>query len=393
MFSLFVLGACNNSDNHTNWAPHFLDNHDPFGTAIFRDLVIASDPGHPKFYDDEMIVYKKDDLQGEEQGMKHNFLYVTCSNDPIDTTMIWKQNENGYSTIVAASQSFILEDFAEEVEKNKGCLTSVITNLVTQKKYNYPTQMCKSRVFDNPVDEFLQRYIAYEEIATIDSAPVAIRYIHPNGSSLIFVSMPLLFTNYGALYEENAELIIDFFRIAGGHSWYCFFHMDEKNKEAAYYETSKIKSETNSESSVDSGVMLRDLIEYAIIGVFIGFLLFFARRRERIIPVMEKPQNKSIDFAKQISKNYMWKEEYGVILRKKFVVFIDTLQEKTNINLNDLEHFSSNIATLEKLTHENRLKLFFQNLFKIHENKKIEVSYEEMRYYIIKMNLIISKLK
>ena len=94
-----------------------------------------------------------------------------------------------------------------------------------------------------------------------------------------------------------------------------------------------------------------------------------------------------------MGRNYMWKEEYNVVTKKKFIAFISYLQDTLNINLNDTKNFDGNIATLEKLTGETNLGKVISNLFSLLKNPDKELSFEEMKFYIDTLNTITNKLK
>lgn len=437
LLSVFMLISCDTKTYHRNWAPSFnRGTWDPFSTGeMYRVLNNYTSKWNAEYvnleetYNGRIISeFKRYDMGRDGRdtfwfSQSNNLLWVEYSKKPLDMAphdvdSLWARNEDGRSTIIACDNfgelitskphPFIIEDFANEVNSNKKCNISVIKNLVADTIYdeddnkciidtiyNFPTQMCQSRIFHNPNSEFLNRYAKHRVLATIDSEPIAIQYIHENGSSLIFVSTPLLFTNYGLFYEKNAKLIFKFLQLAKDVDWNLLYRSSENQTSALYVANPpKIKAEGNTANDTDWAKRWLDrLITYSVIALFIGFLMFLARRRERIIPVIKKPENRTINFAKQMGRNYMWKGEYQTMVKKKFVVFISQLQDEMNINLNDTNSLNTNIETLEKLTGEKDLKELINELFLILNDEVTGMNFTEMKYYIDKLNVITSKLK
>ncbi len=421
VLSVLMLVSC--EKNRENWAPKFSGYGLPFSMDAIEHAL--DQEGWRAFLvtpvsDEDSTVLAKTDEYGETYYgaiRKERFtqapslLWVVYTQDefdiaPFNEDSLWARNENGNSTILACDNfgyllpskpaPFITDSLASEVQENKACKISVIKDNVADTTYNFPTQMCKSRISHNPNSSFLNRYAEHRVLATIDSEPIAIQYKHENGSSLIFVSTPLLFTNYGLFYEEDAKFIFELFEMAKGADWRLMYQSTVKDSDYFITNPPRLRGDKSaSPNDYRNGLRYwRDkLIVYSIIALFIGFLLFLARRRERIIPVINKPENRTIFFAQQMGRNYMWKEEYNVVTKKKFIAFISYLQDTLNINLNDTKNFDGNIATLEKLTGETNLGEVISNLFSLLKNPDKELSFEEMKFYIDTLNTITNKLK
>ncbi|MBO4529573.1 MAG: hypothetical protein J5767_02940 [Paludibacteraceae bacterium] len=432
LLSVFVLISCS-TNPRMDWSPNLDGSYDPFATGHLR-YILNRPYGWSFVYVNFTGSYTGRISNWEDTtwfSQASNLLWVEYSVDPLDMSphnadSLWARNENGKSTIIACDNfgelitsrphPFIIDSFANEINANKRCNISVIKNhfayticddeeeCISDTTYNFPTQLCQSRIFHDPNSEFLNRYAEHRVLATIDSEPIAIQYIHENGSSLIFVSTPLLFTNYGLFYEKNAKLILNFLQLAKGVDWGLLTRSSVSHREMYESKPPMVKSDKRNTANEDYGNVLKSwrdrLITWSVIALFIGFLLFLARRRERIIPVIKKPENRTISFAQQMGRNYMWKEEYQTMIKKKFVAFISQLQDEKNINLNDMELLDANIETLEKLTGEKNLNRLINNLFYILNkehidffNETMDISFKEMKYYIDRLNKITSKLK
>ena len=56
------------------------------------------------------------------------------------------------------------------------------------------------------------------------------------------------------------------------------------------------------------------------------FMLFNAKRRQRIVPIIKKLQNSSVDFAKTIGNLYFQEGEHGNLIDKKIIYFLDKIR-------------------------------------------------------------------
>lgn len=331
---------------------------------------------------------------------------------------------------------FDIEAFAKEVNENRGCRDSELKLLSSGKVCHLPTEMCKSRIHHDSTVPLLRHYTSHKVIATIDDEPIAIRYSAPDEAPLILVSTPLLFTNYGCSYDgENFRFILQLMdevfvsdEIISVEKMRAEKMKVEKGKVVTTDDEEVVDEETEvvvvadealtyawtlyfekrspkqllyvsqyfpSPSGFLPGLGLSStLIDLLIAAVFIGFLLFYARRRQRIVPVIQEPKNRTVELAEQIGKNYYWRNETREVLRKKFVILLDWVKERTNISFEDNESLERNVAHLAKLLGENPqpLLLFFRRMFFLQQNAII-VSVKEMRDRIDKMNSIIKKLK
>ena len=65
------------------------------------------------------------------------------------------------------------------------------------------------------------------------------------------------------------------------------------------------------------------------------FCVFFARRRQRVIPIVTAPENHSLEFVKQIGTLYHQKHVNRDLLQKKYGYFAETLRRELMIDVED----------------------------------------------------------
>jgi hypothetical protein len=401
--SVLVFGSC---ERHvTDWACSFSKvAKDPFGVSVFDEIIFTNNH-----------VYR--DLESGEYSnqldtITSTLLCVGQWNEPrriCYNESVYKRSQKKLATIIAKDEfwnqedchPFDVEKFAEEIKKKKRPEVSKIFIKKTGKYYYFPTEMCRSRIYPEN-NKYLWQYDSVQVIATIDDEPVALKYVKNDGAPLLLVSIPLLFTNYGSTYVYDdtycCDLIVDLMNEVSGfgsYSWLLHYESVLGNPRKYETEDTRVRSKNNSNSSsVNLFPFLEDLCVLSVIALFIGFLLYYSKRRQRIIPVINKPKNRTVDFAQQIGKNYYWKKESGVILRKKIVIFLELIRERTNLRFENGDSLHDDIVCLSKLIglKNDEVEKLFVNLFEI-QRTKADVSLGLMKNYINKMNVIINKLK
>jgi hypothetical protein len=67
----------------------------------------------------------------------------------------------------------------------------------------------------------------------------------------------------------------------------------------------------------------------------IVFMIFNARRRQKVIPVIERPRNHSLEFVKLIGTLFYHNHNHVDLVSKKFALFKEDILKKTGIDLGD----------------------------------------------------------
>ena len=162
------------------------------------------------------------------------------------------------------------------------------------------------------------------EILVWDSEkrPLALRAFLGKGE-IFLVSTPLMFTNYGVLDGNNASYI---FRLLS-----CMKGKPLIRVEAYGAHGDKPKTPLR---YILSEPPLRWAIYFTII-LLISFMVFAAKRRQRIIPVVSSPPNKSIEFMQLISNLYYQKHNNAEILKMKHTYFCTELKSLIGIDLQE----------------------------------------------------------
>lgn len=236
--------------------------------------------------------------------------------------------------------------------------------------------------FDTIVDE--KERIERIDTFAIKKVPTAVSVPYGKGE-VIFVSSPLLFTNYGML-EGNTSVYI--FRLMSYLADLPVYRTE------AYVKTdAMLVAEQSPFREFIKRPPLRWALYLALLGVVL-FMIFTARRRQRVIPIMSKPANRSLEFIQLIGTLYYQRKDHVDLVRKKFKLFAEELRKTAGVDISDVNTDDSEYLLLAEKTGMNcdRLKKVIRQIrLALHSEGNISV--EEMRSLIDAMNTIVRHAK
>ena len=90
---------------------------------------------------------------------------------------------------------------------------------------------------------------------------------------------------------------------------------------------------------------LRWCVYLTLLGLLL-FCVFYARRRQRVIPVVKQPENKSLEFVQLIGTLYYQKHENRDLLQKKYGYFAELVRRQLLIDIDDEDMKRENIQQL-----------------------------------------------
>lgn len=236
--------------------------------------------------------------------------------------------------------------------------------------------------FDTIVDE--KERIERIDTFAIKKVPTAVSVPYGKGE-VIFVSSPLLFTNYGML-EGNTFVYI--FRLMSYLADLPVYRTE------AYVKTdAMLVAEQSPFREFIKRPPLRWALYLALLGVVL-FMIFTARRRQRVIPIMSKPANRSLEFIQLIGTLYYQRKDHVDLVRKKFKLFAEELRKTAGVDISDVNTDDREYLLLAEKTGMNsdRLKKVIRQIrLVLHSEGNISV--EEMRSLIDAMDTIVRHAK
>ena len=236
--------------------------------------------------------------------------------------------------------------------------------------------------FDTIVDK--KERIERIDTFAIKKIPTAVSVPYGKGE-VIFVSSPLLFTNYGML-EGNTFVYI--FRLMSYLADLPVYRTE------AYVKTdAMLVAEQSPFREFIKRPPLRWTLYLALLGVVL-FMIFTARRRQRVIPIMSKPANRSLEFIQLIGTLYYQRKDHVDLVRKKFKLFAEELRKTAGVDISDVNTDDREYLLLAEKTGMNsdRLKKVIRQIrLVLHSEGNISV--EEMRSLIDAMDTIVRHAK
>ncbi|WP_300436314.1 DUF4350 domain-containing protein [Christiangramia sp.] len=112
---------------------------------------------------------------------------------------------------------------------------------------------------------------------------------------------------------------------------------------------------------------------YFVIIAAILFILFEGKRKQRAIPVVEPPQNRSFEFSQTISQLYLEQKKYHELGLKKISMFMENIRNKYRLDPSNInENFYRDLSRKSENNIEDTKRLFeiIFNFQKKHEYDK-----------------------
>ena len=405
-FLVFVFLLEWNAPSKFVWEPTF--NHydkQPFGCAVFDSLMEKSVPAGYE-------VTKKTIAQLERDGYgkkPHAFLIQTDRFSPsaTDIRSLDRLLRAGNKVFIAASDiepDSLYPDLQVDINGQYGFSPMEVKSSIAnqsipydtlvfprqlpyqEKEYHVYSAMTGSNVVVEgkvTCDTLLSGWVPKEYSDSTEG------YWEPRivsikrGKGELFLSCePLLMTNYGILDTETNELV---FRLMSQFRGLPIIRTE------AYGPYTEFETDTPLRFWLQNEP-LRWAI-YLTLGGLLLFCMFYARRRQRVIPVVEEPANRSLEFVKLIGTLYHQKHINRDLLQKKYSYFGETLRRMTMIDVEDVESRKENIAQIAIRTGmpEAEVRMIFDRVERYLQGND-ELKDAALRKAIDGMDMIINKL-
>ncbi|PAU93456.1 hypothetical protein CK503_12050 [Aliifodinibius salipaludis] len=354
-----------------DWSPSYSGlAKKPYGCFIARNVLDDIFPDHPIRYRNIPIFKSRDSTSFQ------NEIYINSSFSPdqYESEILLERAHNGKNIFISAhtldgplSDSLQLK-VTDPPIFSAPALDSKWDSLglnFTSKRESYEGQWHFPKMLASPY------FTDFDSSATTimgsneNGETNFIKIKHGNGKLYVH-TVPYVFTNYFMRdYQKTkyASRVLSHLPIAPT-VW------DEYNKDGRMVNTSPLRY-----------IVSHPHLKWAWITALIGlalFLVFRAKRRQRVIPVIEKPTNSTVEFTKTIGRLYYQNGDHKDIASKKIKYLLEHIRENLNLdtqNINDnfLEHLSQRSGA----DHETVRTLF--NFIDQIQNKE-NISSDELWY-------------
>ena len=305
-----------------NWKPTYNERHKiPFGTYIFHEELEAVFPNQ-EFTDVRKTPYEFFDAyydwEEDEYTTTGNFIHVAQYSEMDEISAQELLDFVSYGNTVFMSSNY----FPNRLKDSLGFNT---TNQYDLKGNSYftltnPRFKTDSITIDRGINNFhfskldkdLTTVLGHQTFDSI-AFPNFIKVNYYQGSFLLHLQ-PIAFTNYNLLKKNNkkyAEAVLGY--------------LPEDN----IFYNSLNKANTNVSSSKLRYILSQDALRYAwYLGLIslVLFLIFNAKRRQRIVKEIKPHENTTVAFTKTIGNLYYETKDHNNLVEKKITYFLEYLR-------------------------------------------------------------------
>ena len=360
-----------------NWQPTY-ENDDkiPFGTKVLYDL-LPEVMQQPNVRTVRLPVYNH--LTETQLPARSNYVFV-CRDfnvDGNDLRQLFAYVRRGNNVLVSAyyvpdSLSKAL-GFKAEVKAPRLSDTTLVNNFVNPNLrkpggYNF---------FHDDGRNFL-KLTKPQNITVLGrnarGEPVFIRVPYGKGQFLIH-NLPLAFTNYYVLSSKTSD--------------YAFKAMSYLPALPTYWDEYQKQGRFDEEQqSILRYVRTQPALNWAYYLVVVGLIIyaiFAGKRTQRVIPIVEPPQNTSLDFVKTVGRLYFQQGDHDNVARKRMQYFLAELRERYGLNTTVLDReFTETLARKSGVPMEETAELV-----RMIRNAQASISLSE--YDLLTLNRAIEK--
>jgi len=115
---------------------------------------------------------------------------------------------------------------------------------------------------------------------------------------------------------------------------------------------------------------------YLFMALGIIYVIFGAKRRQRIIPILEKNRNTSLEFVETIGRLYFQQQDHKGIIKKQMHLFLAHLRQRYNLVTRDLDDKLIHRVAVRSKVDKEIIKDIFAEYFRL--RKTLETPYAKV---------------
>lgn len=309
-----------NKTESTDWRKNFdINQKSPFGLFVFAKEINGLFKNKVKKIDQTPYDYYNQDKKTE-----HNILIIENKLDKQSWNKILNQVSNGSDAML------IVSDIPKEISDSIGYYDSNISfedeNVLKLTDRQYQNDFIKLDKFPSgrgftfikPGTEVLGKTV--EKNNTDQANFIKIKF----GKGKIYVHCePLFITNYYLLKRGSVQYAQDVFSYLG-------------DRETLWF----VESSSKTSQFFLRFILSNPALKYAwwvLLGGLTLFIFFNAKRKQRIVPVMEPLKNTSVDFVKSIGNLYVQEGDFHDMMAKKAQYFLNKVRMDLLIDTQNLD--------------------------------------------------------
>jgi hypothetical protein len=203
----------------------------------------------------------------------------------------------------------------------------------------------------------------------------------------VVVTWPQLFTNYNVLEKDGAQLLLRIISQVGDVPIVRYDSSDDY-----YYEEKPNESQSPLRVFLDNR-SLRWAIYLTLFTILLS-LFFTARRRQRVIPVVEPPKNQTLTMVKHIGLMHYRHHDNTSLVRDHYKHFSQEMMRKLLVDVNDDIDLNENLPLIKSRANidAEEFKQSISRMKEIAVNYDIKLTDSETKSLIDIMNNITNNL-
>ena len=379
------------------WNPSFSHiDKQPFGCYVFDSVLSAS-------LSDGYEVTKKTlyQLRGEHRRMGvlvvAEYLYNMNETD-VDNLLAMAAEgskillvSGGMPSCLSDTLHFDTDGYYHELTLREYAMRGLTLDTVTwiadavydRKEYYLYPQLSSFEILldtDSVKGRILAMNTSHQHEEENDSVSYSTAVAIPVGKGeVIFAMTPLAFTNYGIL-EGNIHDYV--FRLLTQMKGLPMVRTEAYTPATAQAEQSPLRY-----------FLSQPPLRWAVILSFLTilvFMVFTAKRRQRVIPVVEEPKNRSLEFVKLIGTLYYQKGDYRDLVMKQYAYLMETIRRVLQVDLNDRGNDLRSFAVISAQTgvEEKEIAALVDTLRRLSDDEERTVDAKTMRMLVGRMRQI-----
>ena len=221
---------------------------------------------------------------------------------------------------------------------------------IAEKEYAYSGEELES---------YIESYPDESEIFSTNSEgnPTTIKLPFGKGY-FILNTTPIIFTNHFMLYGQNHQAVSSLLSAlpVGNLHW------------TEYYQVGKLNSSSPFRVVLEHPYLKTAL--YLTLLLILAFMLFEAKRKQRRIPIIEPPQNQTVQFVQTVGNLYLTTENHKAVAINQINFLKEYLSMKMNIHLR-LESESAGLIAAKASKDKSFVKQLIEKIQHVESAERI----------------------
>ena len=327
--AVFALLEINKTER-IDWRKNFdTSKKSPFGLFIFNKEV-----NHLLKNKVERTPLSPNDYYKSASKKPHNILIIQKEIDEKSWIQILKNVESGSDALIIA------ENFNPKISDSLGFWTDYISysgeNTLKLTDNRFKSDSIVSKEFSSE-QGFSYLKEEHQILGSLEYGKGNANFIKINhGRGHLYLhTEPLILTNYYLLKNGNEKYVQDVFSYL-------------PNQETIWF-SSATESTEKSQSPLRF-ILSKPALKYAwwlfLVGMLL-FVIFNAKRKQRIVPIREPLSNKSVEFVRSIGNLYMQEGDFHDMMAKKAQYFLHHVRTELLIDTQNLDENFAHLLHLK----------------------------------------------